>query len=163
MISLVELGSIAKDHCGPGGTTLITRVACGAHHMLLLRPSRTRTCDPLVKRAAKSIPSSNGSLDLLTFFTGCSRFGVHLVTTIHICLPVFMSQICHRSGRLLPGASVIFFGAWICSRRQLKSGSSVKIRKGPLFSMLHLGAPYVACMSLVVPQGLSVSTNRLSN
>src|SRR2546422_10608784 len=59
-------------------------------------PSRTRTCDPLVKRAFKPITTSHGSYDLLTFFTGCSRFGVHLVATIHTCLPVFTSQICHK-------------------------------------------------------------------
>jgi hypothetical protein len=62
-------------------------------------PSRTRTCDPLVKRAAKPIPSSHGSYDSLIFFTGCSRFGVHLITTIHACLPVFTSQICHNALR----------------------------------------------------------------
>jgi len=60
-------------------------------------PSRTRTCDPLVKRAVKRVLSSHGSYDLLTFFTGCSRFGVHLVILIHTCLPVFTSQICHNS------------------------------------------------------------------
>ena len=59
-------------------------------------PSRTRTCDPLVKRAVKPIPASHGSYDLLTFYTGCSRFGVDLVTAIHTCLPVFTSQICHK-------------------------------------------------------------------
>src|SRR5262249_37110302 len=60
-------------------------------------PSRTRTCDPLVRRAVKPLPSSHGSFDLLTFYTGCSRFGVHLVTVIHTCLPVFTSQIYHKS------------------------------------------------------------------
>src|SRR5262245_42281549 len=60
-------------------------------------PSRTRTCDPLVKRAVRRVPSSHGSHDLLTFYTGCSRFGVHLVTAIRTCLPLFTSQICHNS------------------------------------------------------------------
>jgi hypothetical protein len=36
------------------------------------------------------------AIDLLTLYTGCSRFGVHLVTTIHTCLPVYASQICHK-------------------------------------------------------------------
>jgi hypothetical protein len=49
------------------------------------------------KKAVKSIPSSHGSLDLLTFYTGRSRFEVHLVITIHSCLPVFTSQICRSN------------------------------------------------------------------
>lgn len=61
-----------------------------------IEPSRTRTPDPLVKRAVKRVPSSRGSYDLFTFYTGCSRFGVQLVTTIHASLPVFTSQICHN-------------------------------------------------------------------
>lgn len=65
-------------------------------------PSKTRTCDPLVKRAVKPITSSHGSLDLLTVFIGCSRFGLHLVTAIHTCLPLFTSQICHKQLGCIP-------------------------------------------------------------
>src|SRR5712692_7407009 len=60
----------------------------------------TRTCDPLVKRAFEPITTSHGSYDSLRSFTGCSRFGVHLLTIIHTFLSVFTSQICHKeSGR----------------------------------------------------------------
>jgi hypothetical protein len=86
--------------------TNLPQTKCGWPHdqpplLVFLRksgePSRTRTCDPLVKRAVKPVPSSHGSLDLLTFYTGCSRFGVHLVIASHTCLSVFTSQICHKN------------------------------------------------------------------
>jgi len=61
-------------------------------------PSRTRTCDPLVKRAVKRVTASHGSYDLLTFCTGCSRSGVHLVTAIHTCLrPLHVTNLPQHS------------------------------------------------------------------
>jgi len=57
-------------------------------------PSRARTCDPLIKRAVTSTASDYGSYDLLTFVTGCSRHGVHLLPPITATLAVVLSQVC---------------------------------------------------------------------
>jgi hypothetical protein len=57
------------------------------------KPSRPRTCDPTVKSAFEPITTSHGFYDSLTVTEVCSRFGVHLVTTIPACLPVFHPQM----------------------------------------------------------------------
>jgi len=57
-------------------------------------PSRARTCDPLIKRAVTSTASDYGSYDLLTFVTGCSRLGVHLLLPITATFAVVLSQVC---------------------------------------------------------------------
>src|SRR5690348_2037361 len=51
----------------------------------------------MVKRAVQPITTSHGSYHLLTFHTGCSRFGVHLVTAIYTCSPVFTYKFATRS------------------------------------------------------------------
>ena len=80
------------------------------------------------------IPSSHGSYDLLTFYTGCSRLGVHLVTAIHTCLPVFTSQICHNSqSELISKCCGLLFIINLCALRKCCSS----VRRLCLYLLIH--------------------------
>jgi len=57
-------------------------------------PGMIRTCDPLIRSAITSTASGYGSYDLLTFVTGCSRQGVHLLPPIQTSFAVSLSQVC---------------------------------------------------------------------
>ena len=67
---------------------------------------------------------SRGSYDLLTFYTGCSRFGVLLVTAIRTCLALFTSQICHR--RIGPLTNFEFKETWFS-----RLGCAQKLSRAP--------------------------------
>jgi len=96
-----------------------------------------------LKGAVKPIPSSHGSYDLLTFFTGCSRFGVHLVSTYSYVMsaPVFglfffmvgLSFDCAENKRLRDAAFV--------SRAAVLADTDSVLRELPLYvageSRLH--------------------------
>src|SRR6185369_6732805 len=56
--------------------------------------TRTRNCDSLIKGAVVSTASDEGSYDLLTFVTGCSRQRVHLITPVQASFAVLLSQVC---------------------------------------------------------------------
>jgi len=58
-----------------------------------------RTPDLMTASAISSTAPRNGSYDLLTFVTGCSRQRVHLLPPIQASFAVVLSQVClTRSG-----------------------------------------------------------------
>ena len=60
-------------------------------------PSRARTSDPLIRESPRLTPAGNGSHDLLTFVTGCSRRRVHLLLLIQFGLSAVSSQVCQSN------------------------------------------------------------------
>jgi len=64
-----------------------------------------RTCDPLIRSAFTSTASGNGSYDLPTFVTGCSRQRVYLLPPVKLSFDLVLSQPCLKLDSCEPKAS----------------------------------------------------------